>query len=126
MCGAGRLIGQSWCHAASRPAALVALPDHQLVRSRGQTAMSVFSCKDTVRLVSYSLDQRLRIGQRASVSVHLAMCPMCSRFKRQLRFLRDAAKKYEEAIQHQSQGDFATLSSEARARLKQILESESR
>ncbi len=86
--------------------------------------MSLFSCKETVRLVSRALDQRLTLGQRAAVSVHLSFCPMCSRFRRQLNFLHNAAQQF--AARHpEAQTDTdTTLSAEARTRLQQLLQSE--
>jgi hypothetical protein len=86
--------------------------------------MSLFSCKDTVRLVSRALDQRLTLGQRTAVSVHLSFCPMCSGFRRQLNFLRDVASQYEARNPEAHANPTTALSAEARERLRQLLQSD--
>lgn len=83
--------------------------------------MSLFSCRDTVRLASEALDHDLTIGQRLAGRIHWLMCPFCARFRQHLDFLRDAARRFE----GQATGgdvDQANLSPEARARIQRALE----
>ena len=46
------------------------------------------SCREASRLLSQSMDRKLRLGERARLRVHLALCDACSNFKRQLQALR--------------------------------------
>ncbi len=54
----------------------------------------MLSCKEISHLVSESLDRKLPFHQRLQVRLHLLMCQFCSRFRKQLLFLRDAARHY--------------------------------
>ena len=54
----------------------------------------MMSCKEVSRLVSESLDRKLSIWQRMQVRMHLMMCGMCTRFRKQTLFLHAAAKRY--------------------------------
>jgi len=47
-------------------------------------------CKDITRLVSESLDRKLSLVERIQVRVHLWMCTGCTRFEKQLQFMRRA------------------------------------
>ena len=51
-------------------------------------------CLDVTRLVSQAQDAPLPWRQRVRVRLHLSVCAACSRFERQLRFLREAARRY--------------------------------
>ena len=86
--------------------------------------MSIFSCKDTVRLVSRSLDDGLTLGQCPAVRVHLLGCSMCSRFRRQLLFLHRAAGQFETKSSARPDVNLSSLSPEARARIQLIIEHE--
>ncbi len=59
--------------------------------------MSLFSCKDMVRLASDALDRSLTVGQRLALHTHLLMCPACARFRKHLAFLRAAASGLEDS-----------------------------
>ncbi|MEO8304404.1 MAG: anti-sigma factor [Betaproteobacteria bacterium] len=56
----------------------------------------VISCKDAARLVSHREDAALSFWQRLTLRLHLSVCAACTRFERQLRFLRTAMRKYGE------------------------------
>ena len=56
----------------------------------------IISCKDASRLVSQQQDADLSFWQRLTLRLHLAVCVACSRFERQVRFLRSAMRKYGE------------------------------
>jgi hypothetical protein len=75
--------------------------------------VSLFSCKDTTRLLSEALDHDLPAGKRLAARIHLLLCTPCTRFRRHLLFLRDAARRFDRADSHASVG----LSAEARARI---------
>lgn len=80
------------------------------------------SCKEVSRLVSESLDRDLSFRQRSSLRLHLLMCSLCSRFRRQMLFLRDAARFFGEASEKDKLPANDRLSPEARARIKRVLE----
>ena len=84
--------------------------------------MSLVSCRDTVRLMSESLDRGLALGQRLAVRLHLLLCPMCSRFRRQLLFLHRAAGKFEEKGAEDATAGSPVLSPEARTRIQRAME----
>jgi hypothetical protein len=83
--------------------------------------MSQFSCKDTVRLVSESLDGELPLGRRLALRLHLLLCGMCTRFRRNLLFLRAAARRLEEQADSWD-SEQGRLSAGARERMKHALE----
>jgi hypothetical protein len=56
----------------------------------------IISCKDASRLVSRREDGRLSLWQRVTLRLHLSVCAACTRFERQIRFLRAAMRKYSE------------------------------
>lgn len=51
------------------------------------------SCKDITALVSASLERRLSARERLQVRFHLLFCTGCTRFERQLQFMRRALKR---------------------------------
>jgi hypothetical protein len=56
----------------------------------------MISCKDASRLVSRMADAQLTPWQRITLRLHLSVCAACTRFERQVRFLRDAMHRYRE------------------------------
>ena len=54
----------------------------------------LISCKDASRLLSQMEDDKLPFRQRAAVRLHLLFCDACTRFLRQLRFLRATMRRY--------------------------------
>lgn len=51
-------------------------------------------CLDATRAMSASQDQDLALGERVSLQIHLAVCPQCRSFERQVAFLRDSMRTY--------------------------------
>lgn len=49
----------------------------------------MFNCKEVTRMLSDSLDRELSFHQRVGLRMHLLMCKFCSRYQRQLLFLRE-------------------------------------
>jgi hypothetical protein len=78
----------------------------------------MLSCKEVSRLVSESMDRRLPFRQRFVTRLHLLMCSVCSRFRRQMQFLRDAAHSFGEGGELSAN---VRLSPEARARIQEAL-----
>jgi hypothetical protein len=52
------------------------------------------SCKEATRLLSQQQDRALSYGERAKLRLHLAVCAACTRFARQLAFMREALSRY--------------------------------
>lgn len=52
----------------------------------------MLTCKEASRLVSESLDRRLRLTERLGLRVHLLICEACACFAAQVRFLRRASR----------------------------------
>lgn len=54
------------------------------------------SCREVTRLVSQMQDTPVPLLQRIKLRLHLAICDGCTRFERQVRFLRAAMRTYRE------------------------------
>lgn len=52
------------------------------------------SCKEITHLASRALDEELPLSQRIGIQMHLMMCKYCSRYARQLKFLRTVMSGY--------------------------------
>ena len=52
----------------------------------------MLNCRHVTRLVSKSMDAKLRWYQRVAIRVHLLYCVWCRRYAAQIRFLRKATK----------------------------------
>ena len=83
----------------------------------------MFKCKEVTRMVSESLDRKLPLYQRIGVRIHLLMCKFCSRFKKQLLFLRETIRL------HVERGEDTELSTklppEARERIRKSIQNNS-
>ncbi|RMF92176.1 MAG: zf-HC2 domain-containing protein [Nitrospinota bacterium] len=80
--------------------------------------MLIRSCKEVTRLVSESLEHELSLMQRIVVRVHIFMCQSCTRFRKQILFLREVLHLQPDLdTTNASPG----LSPEARERIKQAL-----
>jgi hypothetical protein len=78
-------------------------------------------CREVSKLVSESMERELPWRQRLQVAMHLAMCRMCAGFARQLRLLRRAARENPERLAADPADPEASLSQEARERIKAAL-----
>ena len=56
----------------------------------------IISCKDAARLVSRREESPLSAWQHLVLRLHLSVCAACSRFERQLAFLRTAMQRYRQ------------------------------
>ena len=52
------------------------------------------SCKEATRLLSQAQDRALTYSERVKLRLHLAACVACTRFSRQLAFMREAVSRY--------------------------------
>ena len=54
----------------------------------------IVSCKDASHLVSRMQERSLGPFERWTLRLHLAACDACTRFEQQMRFLREAMRRY--------------------------------
>lgn len=54
----------------------------------------MLSCKEVSRLLSQAQERRLTVLERVKLHLHLRVCVACTRFARQLRFMRQALRQY--------------------------------
>lgn len=81
----------------------------------------MMSCKEVSQLVSESLDHKLTLWQRMQVGMHLLMCGMCARCRKQISFVHAAAKRYMSVVDKVEEDSGGQLTPEARERIKQSL-----
>ena len=79
----------------------------------------MFNCREVTRLVSESLDRKLPLSERIGVRIHLLMCKLCPEAKKQMLFLREAARFF--TFESSPMGLDASLSPAARVRIKRFL-----
>jgi len=77
------------------------------------------NCKEAARLQSNALDRPLSRFQRIGLRIHLALCVWCSRYGKQIKFLRTAAQHCEH--DHSPEHPEQTLPPEALERIKRAL-----
>ena len=56
----------------------------------------VISCKEASRLLSQRQDRPLDFWESVKLRLHLGLCDICTRFSRQLDFMRDAMRRYRD------------------------------
>jgi hypothetical protein len=88
-----------------------------LLRGLGELSPS---CKEAIRLQSAALDRKLMLIEKLGLRFHLVLCKWCRTYGKQITFLRTAARKH--ALEDQTSPQQA-LSSEARERIKRMLQS---
>jgi hypothetical protein len=81
----------------------------------------MLSCKETAWLISESMDRDLPLMQRLGVRAHLLMCKHCTRYRRQLLFIRDAIQHYLDEIENEESLPPVSLSPEALERINEYL-----
>jgi len=56
----------------------------------------LLDCQHASRLISQAQDSELPWGKRVQLRLHLLACDACTRFSMQLRFLREAMRRYRD------------------------------
>lgn len=51
------------------------------------------TCRDISALVSRAMDNRLSLGERLRVRLHLLLCQACRQFAHQMQLLRSATRQ---------------------------------
>jgi hypothetical protein len=52
------------------------------------------TCKEASRLLSLGLDNKLSLGQRTALRLHLSLCDACTKVRSQFEFIRKALSSY--------------------------------
>lgn len=81
----------------------------------------MFNCKEVSRRVSESMDHRLPLYQRLLIRMHLLMCKYCSRFQRQVMFLRELCLSHQ--LDEIAMDTAVNLPPDAQERIRQALKS---
>ena len=76
------------------------------------------NCAEMSRLASQSLERPLPLGMRLKMRLHYLICVWCKRYFKQLRFLHEAAPRFDD---HAGTFPNRGLSAEARQRIVQRL-----
>ncbi len=76
------------------------------------------TCKEVIRLLSESMEHPLPLPQRIKIRVHLLICKWCTRYQKQIGFIRAILRRDPEKA---GQKTGASLSSEAKERIKETL-----
>jgi hypothetical protein len=84
------------------------------------------TCDESTRLVSASLDEPLPFSDRTAVRLHSLICRACRRFRRQVRFLGEAARIQgaQSPLADGAAPTSARLSATARRQIEDILRRE--
>ncbi len=77
------------------------------------------NCAEMSRLASRSLEQSLSLRTRLKMRLHYLICAWCKRYFKQLRFLHEAAPRFDEHADHLPS---RSLSAEARRCIVQRLQ----
>ncbi len=84
-------------------------------------SLNMLRCREVSKLVSESMERELPFGTRVQVWMHLMLCRFCAGFARQVRLLRRVVRQSPERLAGSSTTPEATLSQEARERIKAVL-----
>lgn len=78
-------------------------------------------CSEISRHTSISMDHELPRAQRAAIRVHHCYCKACRRYRRQIRFIREAFLTLRDGAPPTDALAEVSLPPDARARIKQAL-----
>jgi hypothetical protein len=80
----------------------------------------MISCKRAAELIALSLERPLSWRQRLALALHLGLCDLCRRFRRQMRLLQRAGRAAGQPDQMPGIEEVA-LPEQARERIKRAL-----
>ena len=84
------------------------------------------ACKQTVAVISQSMDRPLTLRERVTTKLHLWVCIWCVRYLEQLHLMRGTLRARAAKVPEDGAPTAVSLSSEARERLKRALSQHSR
>ncbi len=76
------------------------------------------TCKQTVKVISESMERRLSLRERITVKLHLWICLWCVWYLEQLQLMRDTIRSKAAQEPNLESSSLPPLSSEARERMK--------
>jgi hypothetical protein len=76
------------------------------------------TCKETVKVISESMERRLSLWERIKVRLHLWICLWCVWYLEQLRLMRETIRSRAAEEPNLESSTLPQLSSEARERIK--------
>ncbi len=79
------------------------------------------TCQEMTRLLSDAMDRSLPFHLRIRMQVHLAMCTLCQRYRRQLKLIRDMLRHQGNQLNTAWDLHEPSLSPEAKQRLQRAL-----
>ena len=79
------------------------------------------TCRELTSWMSESMEQKLSLRQQIVLKLHYMICVWCRRYNQQIYALRDMARSYADEDATLPESSAASLSPEARERLKQAL-----
>ena len=80
------------------------------------------TCKQTVQVLSESLERPLTLRERVLVKLHLWVCAWCAWYLEQLHMMRNALRMRAAEVTGDEPVSAPALSTEARERIKRALE----
>ena len=83
----------------------------------------MLNCKEVSKLVSESLERKLTWWQRVNLWMHLGMCRICWRFRRDLFRIRDATRQHAGDVEYDRSDLSTKLSDASRDRMKRLIAS---
>ena len=81
------------------------------------------TCQSTVEMISQSMERSLSLRERFKIKFHLWICAWCQWYLEHLQLIRKTARAKADEVADVANG--ATLSNEARERIKRNLTSQS-
>ncbi|HKG13017.1 MAG TPA: hypothetical protein VKB12_06750 [Pyrinomonadaceae bacterium] len=79
------------------------------------------TCRQTVSVISQSLERSLTLRERVMTKLHLWVCIWCVRYLEQLQLMRGALRARGSKLPDEDAAADASLSAEARERMKRAL-----
>lgn len=80
----------------------------------------MITCKEATALAAKSQDASLTFKQRIQLRIHLCVCRLCTRYVRQLQFLKQALQRLND------NPPMTHLSPDAKQRIKDALETQTK
>lgn len=84
----------------------------------------MLSCKEVSKLVSESIDHKLSWWQRINLWMHIGMCGLCWRFRKDLLHIHEEAIEHAEEIEQDAADSDVKLSDDSRDRMQRLIESQ--
>jgi hypothetical protein len=84
------------------------------------------TCKQTVAVISESLERRLTLRERVWLKLHLWVCVWCVWYQEHLLSMRETLRQQSARVEEEDASSAPTLSPEARERIKRALSGQSR